>query len=126
MASIRREAASQLWGTNNKWGVFPAVQAGWRISREAFMQGQNIISELKLRVGYGVTGSQPSDLFRGVALLGYSGFVLSNGAWIQTLVPTQNANPDLKWEELKAFMFTLSRLLNMLWLISKRPENNWL
>jgi TonB-linked SusC/RagA family outer membrane protein len=99
MASIRREAASQLWGTNNKWGVFPAVSAGWRISREAFMQGQDIISDLKFRAGYGVTGSQPSDLFRGVALLGYSGFVLSNGSWIQTLVPTQNANPDLKWEE---------------------------
>ncbi len=99
MASIRREAASQLWGTNNKWGTFPAVSAGWRISREAFMEGQNIFNELKLRAGYGVTGSQPSDLFRGVALLGYSGFVLSNGAWIQTLVPTQNANADLKWEE---------------------------
>ena len=99
MASFRREEASQLWGTNNKWGTFPAVSAGWRISREKFMDGQNIFNELKLRAGYGVTGSQPSDLFRGVALLGYSGFVLSNGAWIQTLVPTQNANPDLKWEE---------------------------
>jgi TonB-linked SusC/RagA family outer membrane protein len=99
MASIRREEASQLWGTNNKWGMFPAVSAGWRISREAFMTNQRIFNDLKLRVGYGVTGSQPSDLFRGVALLGYSGFVLSNGNWIQTLVPTQNANPDLKWEE---------------------------
>jgi len=99
MASMRREEASQLWGTNNKWGMFPAVSAGWRISRESFMEGQTIINDLKLRAGYGVTGSQPSDLFRGVALLGYSGFVLSDGAWIQTIVPTQNANPDLKWEE---------------------------
>jgi len=99
MASIRREEASQLWGTNNKWGTFPAISAGWRISRESFMSRQNLFSDLKLRAGYGVTGSQPSDLFRGVALLGYSGFVLSNGNWIQTLVPTQNANPDLKWEE---------------------------
>jgi TonB-linked SusC/RagA family outer membrane protein len=99
MASMRREEASQLWGTNNKWGMFPAVSVGWRISRESFMDGQTIINDLKLRAGYGVTGSQPSDLFRGVALLGYSGFVLSNGEWIQTIVPTQNANPDLKWEE---------------------------
>lgn len=99
MASIRREEASQLWGTNNKWGMFPAVSAGWRISREAFMDGQNIINDLKLRVGYGVTGSQPSALFPGVALLGDSNFVYSNGSWIQTLVPTQNANSDLKWEE---------------------------
>lgn len=99
MASVRKEEASQLWGTNNKWGTFPAVSAGWRISREAFMNNQRLFNDLKLRVGYGVTGSQPSDLFRGVALLGYSGFVLSNGTWIQTIVPTQNANPDLKWEE---------------------------
>ena len=99
MASVRKEEASQLWGTNNKWGTFPAVSAGWRISREKFMNNQKIFNDLKLRVGYGVTGSQPSDLFRGVALLGYSGFVLSDGSWIQTIVPTQNANPDLKWEE---------------------------
>ncbi|WP_114789122.1 SusC/RagA family TonB-linked outer membrane protein [Niabella yanshanensis] len=99
MASLRREKASQLWGTRNPWGVFPAVSAGWRISREKFMQNQNVFDDLKLRVGYGVTGSQPSDLFRGVALLGYSGFVLSDGKWVQTIIPTQNANPDLKWEE---------------------------
>jgi TonB-linked SusC/RagA family outer membrane protein len=99
MASIRRETASQLWGTNRSWGTFPAVSAGWRISRESFMDGQDIINDLKLRAGYGVTGSQPSNLFSGVALLEYWAFVLSNGSWIQTLRPSQNANPDLKWEE---------------------------
>jgi TonB-linked SusC/RagA family outer membrane protein len=99
MASVRREGASQLWGTNNIWGTFPAVSAGWRISRESFMSGQDIINDLKLRAGYGVTGSQPSDLFQGVALLNYNDFVLSNGVWVQTLIPSQNANPDLKWEE---------------------------
>lgn len=99
MASLRREKASQLWGTNNPWGAFPAVSVGWKISQESFMQNQQLFNDLKLRAGYGVTGSQPSDLFRGVALLGYSGFVYSDGNWVQTLIPTQNANPDLKWEE---------------------------
>jgi len=99
MASVRREEASQLWGTRNPWGVFPAVSAGWRISREPFMKDQHIFNDLKLRVGYGVTGSQPTDLFRGVGVIGYRGFVYSNGEWIQTLTPTQNENPDLKWEE---------------------------
>lgn len=99
MGSVRREEASQLWGTKNPWGTFPAVSAGWRISRESFMSNQKIFDDLKLRAGYGVTGSQPSDLFRGVAVIGYGGFVLSNGQWVQTLVPTQNANPNLKWEE---------------------------
>lgn len=99
MASVRREEASQLWGTKNPWGTFPAVSAGWRISKESFMSGQKLFNDLKIRAGYGVTGSQPTDLFRGVAVIGYGGFVLSNGSWIQTLTPTQNANPDLKWEE---------------------------
>ena len=99
MASVRREEASQLWGTKNPWGTFPAVSAGWRISRESFMSRQTIFDDLKLRAGYGVTGSQPSDLFRGVAVIGYGGFVLSNGQWVQALAPTQNANPNLKWEE---------------------------
>lgn len=99
MASLRREEASQLWGTRDPWGMFPAVSAGWRISKEPFMQNQHLFNDLKLRVGYGVTGSQPTDLFRGVGVIGYRGFVYSNGEWIQTLTPTQNENADLKWEE---------------------------
>ncbi|HEY4206080.1 MAG TPA: SusC/RagA family TonB-linked outer membrane protein, partial [Puia sp.] len=73
MASVRREEASQLWGTKNPWGTFPAVSAGWRISRESFMASQKLFDDLKLRVGYGVTGSQPSDLFRGAGVIGYGG-----------------------------------------------------
>jgi TonB-dependent starch-binding outer membrane protein SusC len=99
MASVRSEQASQLWGTNNTWGTFPAVSAGWRITREPFMNNQTLFNDLKLRGGYGVTGSQPNSPFLGLATLNYGGFVLSNGEWVQTLVPGSNANPDLKWEE---------------------------
>jgi TonB-linked SusC/RagA family outer membrane protein len=100
MASVRREEASQLWGTKNPWGTFPAFSVGWRITKESFMSGQNLFNNIKLRAGYGVTGSQPSDLFRAVGMINYvHGYVLSNGVWINTLAPTQNANPDLKWEE---------------------------
>jgi TonB-linked SusC/RagA family outer membrane protein len=101
MASIRREEASQLYGTENPWGTFPAVSVGWRITNESFMSSQTLFSDIKLRAGYGVTGSQPSDLFKGVGLLGYqsTGYIYTDGKWIKTLVPTQNANPNLKWEE---------------------------
>ena len=100
MASLRSEEASQLWGTKNPWGTFPAVSVGWRISKENFMSGQTLFNDLKLRAGYGVTGSQPGNLFAAVGIIGYGyGYVLSNGNWIKTLVPSQNANPDLKWEE---------------------------
>jgi len=101
MASLRREAASQLWGTKHPWGTFPAVSLGWRLTKEPFMKNISFFNELKIRAGYGVTGTQPSDLFKGVGLIGYDQYVLSNGEWIKTLIPTQNANPDLRWEEKK-------------------------
>jgi len=100
MASVRREEASQLWGTKNPWGTFPAASVGWRITKESFMSGQTLFDDIKIRAGYGVTGSQPSALFKGVGIIDYGyGNVYSNGKWLKTLVPASNPNPDLKWEE---------------------------
>ena len=99
MGALRYEGASQLWGTDNAWGLFPSVSVGWRITEEAFMKNQKIFDDLKLRVGYGVTGSQPKDPFLGVAMLKYGSYAFVNGNWIQTIVPASNPNPDLKWEE---------------------------
>lgn len=101
MGALRYEGASQLWGTDNAWGLFPSVSVGWRITEEAFMKNQKIFDDLKLRVGYGVTGSQPKDPFLGVAMLKYGSYAFVNGNWIQTIVPASNPNPDLKWEEKK-------------------------
>ena len=99
MASLRHEAASQLAGTNNPWGTFPSVSVGWRITEESFMQDQQIFSDLKFRAGYGVTGSQPSSSFLGMSMLNYGNYFYYNGKWIKVLNPSQNANPDLRWEE---------------------------
>ncbi len=106
MASIRSEAASQLWGIDNPSGTFPAISVGWRVTEESFMQSQSLFNDIKLRAGYGVTGSQPSDLFKAVGIISYTDpatgnpqYVFSNGEWIKTLSPSQNANPNLKWEE---------------------------
>jgi TonB-linked SusC/RagA family outer membrane protein len=101
MASMRYEAASQLYGTKNPWGSFPAISLGWRISEETFMKGIDFINELKIRGGYGITGTQPGNLFLGVATIGYSGSVYTNGEWKKTLAPTRNPNPYLRWEEKK-------------------------
>ena len=101
MGALRYEGASQLWGTDNAWGLFPSVSVGWRITEEAFMKNQKIFDDLKLRVGYGVTGSQPKDPFLGVAMLKYGSYAFVNENWIQTIVPASNPNPDLKWEEKK-------------------------
>lgn len=99
MASVRYEATSALVGAVKPWGTFPAVSVGWRINKENFLQNSSVINDLKLRAGYGITGTPPQDLFLGVARLGYSGYTLSNGRWVAQLVPTSNPNPGLRWEQ---------------------------
>jgi TonB-linked SusC/RagA family outer membrane protein len=99
MASLRYEGASQLVNTNNEWGLFPAVSLGWRLSEESFIKSLNIFDDLKLRAGYGVTGSQPNAPFIGTATLAYSGYYYSDGKWIRTLLPARNTNRHIKWEE---------------------------
>lgn len=99
MASVRHEATSALFGAAHPWGTFPAVSVGWRINKEGFMKNIEIVEDLKLRVGYGVTGSPPQDLFLALSRLGYSGSTLSDGRWVPQLVPVSNPNPNLRWEE---------------------------
>jgi len=99
LASVRHEGASQLVGAKNPWGTFLAASVGWRISNEAFMANQTFFDDLKLRAGYGVTGNPPSNLFLGQAQLGYGGYIYSNGRWVQSLGPTTNPNPNIRWEE---------------------------
>ena len=99
MASVRYEGASQLVNTNNEWGLFPSASVGWRLSEESFMKDLDLFNDLKLRAGYGVTGSQPRDPFLGTATLEYKGYFYSNGGWINTLLPSRNTNRHIKWEE---------------------------
>lgn len=104
-ANVRYEATSKLIGTKDPWGTFPAVSAGWRISKESFMQNVTFFDDLKLRAGYGVTGTSPDQLFLGQSLLGYSDPLtgrsiafLINGQWVPGLSPISNPNPSLRWE----------------------------
>lgn len=97
MGSLRREGSSKF-GKNHKWGWFPAISAGWRISEERFMENLTFLDDLKLRVGFGITGTELSDSYQSLVLLGYSGVGYMNGQWIQGVIPSSNANPDLKWE----------------------------
>ncbi len=98
-ASIRHEASTRL-GKNHKWGTFPAVSAGWRISNESFMKDIEFINELKLRLGYGVTGNMPSDSYKSLPMMGVVGrfYDHTSGRWTSAYGPTQNLNEDIKWE----------------------------
>jgi TonB-linked SusC/RagA family outer membrane protein len=97
-ASMRRDGSS-VFGEDHKWGNFPSVSAAWQLGDESFMQGQNIVSTLKLRAGYGVTGNQQGlSPQQSLQLVGASGSTYFNGGLITNFQVTQNANQDLRWE----------------------------
>jgi TonB-linked SusC/RagA family outer membrane protein len=98
MASIRRDGSTKF-GEDHKWGNFPAISVGWRLSEEEFMEGYENINNLKLRAGFGITGTNIGSPYQSLASLSYEGYFLYNGSWINTLVPARNPNPDLKWEK---------------------------
>ena len=106
MASIRREGSSKF-GDDNKWGNFPGVSIGWRLNEESFMSNANWINNLKLRAGYGVTGTNVLASYNSLSSLNYSDYFYYNGDWVRKLVPVRNANPDLRWEKKEEINFGL-------------------
>lgn len=99
-----RADGSSRFGENNKWGYFPSGALAWRASQENFMKNVSVISDLKFRTSYGLTGNQEIGLYNsisrfssvtgvmGTPLVAYIGYV-----------PTSLANPDLRWEINKQF-----------------------
>jgi len=88
-----RVEGSSRFGSNNRFGVFPAASAGWILSEEDFLQ-DSFLSLLKVRASYGLTGNAQIDNFQPLGLFGaarYSG--------ISGIRPSQLANEDLKWEQ---------------------------
>lgn len=95
-----RQDGSSRFGENNRWGTFPSGAVAWRISDEPFFS-PNVISNLKFRAGYGVTGNQeiPNDLYRQQLSIAGSAVYQLGGEAVVSVLPTNYANPDLQWEE---------------------------
>ncbi len=95
-ASGRYDGSSRF-GTNNKFAFFPSGAFAWRASEEDFIKNLNLFSNLKFRLGYGVTGNQEIGLYTSLATLGSVNYTIG-----QTLAtgfyPNSIPNPDLKWE----------------------------
>lgn len=98
-ASVRQDGSSRL-AKGNKWSTFPAVSLGWRISDEKFMQGtSNWMNNLKLRLGYGVTGAASIDPYSSVATVELDGYYSLGGQKTNSYKFSENvANADLTWE----------------------------
>ncbi len=99
-ASIRRDASSRF-GENNRWGNFPSLAAGWRISEESFMSGTTFISNLKLRGSWGIVGNDKiGDYAYSATLTNNYNYSLGTGEVLAIGTTAAGpASPDLKWEE---------------------------
>ena len=100
-ASIRVDGSSKF-SSGNKYATFPAVSAAWRISGEEFMKKQNVVDDLKLRLGWGKVGNQNIDNSAYLSSIGTMRYVLGN----QVIVGSQVSgigNQQLKWETVEDF-----------------------
>ena len=101
LTGVLRYDGSSRFGANNKWALFPALSASWRIDQEPFLENVDAISELRLRLGYGVNGNQEIGNRRSLALLradpGASAVI--GGQDVTGVTLAAYANPDLKWEQ---------------------------
>ncbi|MDG1805848.1 TonB-dependent receptor [Flavicella sp.] len=96
-ASLRKDGSSRF-GENNRWGTFPAMSLGWVLSEEGFLSESNVISNLKLRGSWGVTGNDGSaDYVYSAGLISGYNYVGFNSSTGYSNFAAEN--PDLKWEE---------------------------
>lgn len=105
VVSVRREGSSKF-GKNNKWGTFPSASVGWNIGNEQFMENIGWLDNLKLRLGYGVTGVIPNESYLSLTTYDYDAYgkhLNTDGKWTPSLMVAQNPNPNLKWETTREY-----------------------
>jgi len=99
-ATFRRDGSSRF-GTNNKFGNFPAVSVGWIVTEEDFLKGNKVFSLLKLKTGYGRTGNAEIGNYAQWGTVAMTANMLYNGR--QYWLINQLSNPDLQWEKAGVF-----------------------
>ncbi|MBR4775167.1 MAG: SusC/RagA family TonB-linked outer membrane protein [Bacteroidales bacterium] len=99
-ASLRHEGSSRF-GANHKWGNFPAVSVGWRVSDEPWVKSLHLswLDDLKLRYDFGVTGNQDIGNYLSLSTYRSFGYYQYNGTRFHVWGPAGNVNPDLRWEK---------------------------
>ena len=100
--SLRRDGSSKF-GSENKWGWFPAVSLGWRINKEGWLEDADALNDLKLRAGFGVTGNQDFSSYKSLLLMDPFSYYYYDGKWVTSYAPASNPNPDLAWERKNEF-----------------------
>ena len=93
------ESYYNRYDNGRRWGTFWAVSGGWRISNEAFLRDVSFLDDLKVRVGYGVTGNNNFSAGASTAMYSSNSMWPYNGTWITSYGPARNVNNDLHWEK---------------------------
>ena len=111
LTATARWDGSSRFGKDKKWGFFPSVGLAWRATEEAFMKNiKNVITDLKVRASFGVTGNQEIGNYQSLAMLESAGsgtnYVYA-GTELSGYTQTKLANPDLQWERTKQWDFGL-------------------
>jgi TonB-linked SusC/RagA family outer membrane protein len=96
-ATVRSDGASVL-ASGHQWHTYPAISAGWNISREAFMEGIKFINNLKLRAGYGQTSNQAVNPYQTLGSLSTRPYNFGPNGYATGYYVSQSPNPELGWE----------------------------
>jgi len=96
LASLRGDGSSRL-GKDNRWGIFPAVSAAWRISNEPFWSDDFAMNLFKIRASYGINGNNRISNTAALNLLGSANYS-ADGALVNGYAPTGVENRNLGWE----------------------------
>ncbi|WP_316821669.1 TonB-dependent receptor [Pedobacter gandavensis] len=94
-----RADASSKFGANSKYSFFPSAAVAWKASEEDFIKGSSVISNLKLRASYGVTGNSEIPSYLPLGVLGSNYAAIINDTRVGGVGINRLANPDLKWEK---------------------------
>jgi TonB-linked SusC/RagA family outer membrane protein len=98
-----RADASAKFAPKKRWGYFPSVSLGWRLSEEEFMKSISIIDDLKLRASYGSSGNDGVVNFQYLSAYSIDRNYIMANTIRQGILSTGMANPDLTWEEIKIY-----------------------
>lgn len=94
-----RMDGSSRFGANNKYSLFPSAALAWKVSEEDFLKNNTVISNLKLRTSYGLTGNSEIPSYSSLSLLSSNYSAIINNTKVGGTGINRLANPDLKWEK---------------------------
>jgi len=99
-ATVRRDGSSRF-GANQKWGLFPSGSLAWNLQQEDFLKDVDVLSMLKVRAGFGLSGNQEIGNYHSIGIVNIDGTTVNfeTGEDAVKFSQAYNDNPDLKWEE---------------------------